>query len=115
MKSIVYIVLYFGKFPSIFPLWLNSCRNNPTIDWLIFTDDHSCFNYPQNVRVEYTTFENIQARFKKHFDYPVVLHKPYKLCDYRICYGAVFQDFIKNYDFWGFCDIDLLWGIFVLL
>lgn len=72
MKSIVYIVLYFGKFPSIFPLWLNSCRNNPTIDWLIFTDDHSCFNYPQNVRVEYTTFENIQARFKKHFDYPVV-------------------------------------------
>ena len=41
---------------------------------------------------------------------PVVLHKPYKLCDYRICYGAVFQDFIKNYDFWGFCDIDLLWG-----
>lgn len=56
MKSIVYIVLYFGKFPSIFPLWLNSCRNNPTIDWLIFTDDHSCFNYPQNVRVEYTTF-----------------------------------------------------------
>lgn len=54
MKSIVYIVLYFGKFPSIFPLWLNSCRNNPTIDWLIFTDDHSCFNYPQNVRVEYT-------------------------------------------------------------
>lgn len=110
MKSIVYIVLYFGKFPSIFPLWLNSCRNNPTIDWLIFTDDHSCFNYPQNVRVEYTTFENIQARFKKHFDYPVVLHKPYKLCDYRICYGAVFQDFIKNYDFWGFCDIDLLWG-----
>lgn len=55
MKSIVYIVLYFGKFPSIFPLWLNSCRNNPTIDWLIFTDDHSCFNYPQNVRVEYTS------------------------------------------------------------
>lgn len=115
MKSIVYIVLYFGKFPSIFPLWLNSCRNNPTIDWLIFTDDHSCFNYPQNVRVEYTTFENIQARFKKHFDYPVVLHKPYKLCDYRICYGAVFQDFIKNYDFGDFVILICFGGIFVLL
>jgi len=110
MKSIIYIVLYFGKFPPIFPLWLNSCSNNPTVDWLIFTDDRSSFDYPPNVRVEYTTFEEIQKYFKKHFDYPIVLHRPYKLCDYKICYGVVFQNYIKEYDFWGFCDIDLLWG-----
>lgn len=110
MKSIVYIVPYFGKLPDFFNIWLESCRYNKTIDWLIFTDDRTQFSYPSNVHVCYTTFDDIRLRIQEIFDFPITLHKPYKLCDYRPCYGIVFQEYIKSYDYWGFCDIDLIWG-----
>ena len=63
MKSICYIVPYFGKLPSGFQLWLMSCKMNPTIDWLIFTDDKTEYDYPENVKVNYCTFDDIRKRF----------------------------------------------------
>ncbi len=35
---------------------------------------------------------------------------PYKLCDLRPFYGYVHKDLLETYDFWGFGDLDLLWG-----
>ena len=60
MKKIAYVILYFGKFNDFFPLWLKSCKENPTIDFLIFTDDRTNYNYPKNVKVNYFTFEQIK-------------------------------------------------------
>lgn len=110
MKKVLYIIPYFGSFPKIFPIWLNSCKNNPTINWLIFTDDRTKYRYPQNVKVIYTTFDSVRAKIQNIFSYKICLESPYKLCDYKVCYGEVFNEYIAGYDFWGFCDIDLIWG-----
>lgn len=45
----VFILPYYGKFPNYFQLFLNSCGSNPEYDWLIFTDDHTAYDYPDNV------------------------------------------------------------------
>ena len=110
MTKILYVVPYFGTLPDMFPIWLHSCKNNPSINWLIFTDDHRDFDYPDNVAVIYTSFQDIKHRFERLFSYEINLERPYKLCDYKVCYGLAFQDYIQGYDFWGFCDIDLIWG-----
>lgn len=110
MKSICYIVPYFGKLPKNFNLWLNSCRKNPTINWLIYTDDYSKYNYPDNVKVIYCTFDEIKKKFQKNFEFKILIDRPWKLCDFRVAYGEVFKEDIKNYDFWGYCDMDVLWG-----
>ena len=110
MTSVLYIIPYFGNFPKIFPLWLNSCKNNPTINWLIFTDDRTDYHYPHNVKVIYTTFDAVKSKIQNIFNYKICLNSPYKLCDYRVCYGEAFNEYIVGYDFWGFCDIDLIWG-----
>lgn len=110
MTSILYIVPYFGTFPKMFPVWLNSCKNNPTVDWLIFTDDKQEYDYPKNVKVVYTTFELIRTKIQHLFEYKICLDLPYKLCDYKVCYGEAFKEYLVGYDFWGFCDIDLIWG-----
>jgi hypothetical protein len=39
-----------------------------------------------------------------------IMGTPYKLCDFRPAYGLIFSDFIKKYDFWGFGDIDIIYG-----
>lgn len=39
MKSIALVIPYFGKFKDYYKFWLQSCANNPTVDFFIFTDD----------------------------------------------------------------------------
>lgn len=111
MKTICYVVPYFGKFPEKgFKLWLMSCKTNPTINWIIFTDDRTKYDYPDNVKVYYCSFDDIRKRFQDHFDFPIVLDRGWKLCDYRVAYGEIFAEELKGFDFWGNCDIDLIWG-----
>ena len=49
--KVAFIVPYFGRFPSNFQLWLNSCAWNTDFYWLVFTDDRTCYNYPKNVSI----------------------------------------------------------------
>ena len=32
------------------------------------------------------------------------------MCDYKPAYGLIFEDYIKDYNFWGHCDIDTIMG-----
>lgn len=110
MKKIAYIIPYFGKLPVNFPLWLISCEKNPTIDWLLFTDDHTDYSYPANVKVFYMSFNEMKAKIQRKYEFQITLDKPWKLCDFRVAYGEIFCEELVDYDFWGHCDIDLLWG-----
>ena len=110
MKSIAFIIPYFGKFNNYFNLWLNSCANNPSVDWLIFTDCTDKYEYPNNVKIEYITFDKLREYIQSLYDFRISLETPYKLCDFRPAYGDIFYKYIKDYDFWGYCDTDLIWG-----
>ncbi len=109
-KKIIFIIPHFGKFNNYFSIWLQSCRYNPSINWLIFTDDQSDYDYPENVKVIYTTFGETVKLFQSKFDFPIVLKTPYLLCEFRIAYGEIYADYIKDFDFWGYCDTDVIWG-----
>ena len=108
--KIAFIVPYFGAFPSAFQLWLDSCAVNKDIDWLLFTDNHEPYLYPRNVHVYHVAFEELQAWFQTLLGFKIWLGKPYKLCDFRPLYGFLFSKYIRGYDYWGYCDIDLVWG-----
>lgn len=112
MKKILLILPYFGNLNAagFFPLFLQSCKKNETIDFLLLTDDKTEYDYPTNVHVVMTTFQEIRERFQRHFSFSISLEKPYKLCDFRFAYHAVFLDEIAGYDAWGFCDLDLVFG-----
>lgn len=110
MKKGAFVILYFGHFNNYFQLFLNSCKCNPDYDWHIFTDDKSNYDYPQNVIVHYTTFEEIQELVKNKFECKVSLNYPYKVCDLKPMYGYIFSEYLKNYSFWGHCDVDLVFG-----
>lgn len=103
------IVCYYGTLPTEFSLWLSSCKNNPDFDFLIVTDTE-VFNIPSNVSVLNISIEEVKKRFSTACGLNVILSKPYKLCDFRPLYGKAFTDELKGYDFWGHCDIDVVWG-----
>lgn len=110
MRKCIFILPYFGKFGDYFNLFLRSCEKNAEYDWLILTDDKARYNYPGNVHVIYTTFEEVKAKLMDRIGMKISLPSPYKLCDFKPTYGLVFEDYIANYEYWGHCDCDVMFG-----
>ena len=110
MKSVVLILPYFGKFPDIFPLFLKTAEKNPNINFLIISDSEENINYPKNVIILSQTFSEFKQMMENQLGQTIALEKPYKLCDYKPIYGYVLSEQIKQYDYWGYCDCDLIWG-----
>ena len=110
MPTICMICCYFGKLPSTFQLWLNTCEYNETVDFIVFTDDERRFDVPDNVRIIYIDFEELKEKIQSIFDFPIALDRPYKLCDFKPAYGEIFYEYIESYDFWGHCDLDMFFG-----
>lgn len=110
MKSICVMTCYFGKLRSDFKMWLKSCETNRTIDFILFTDNEYEEQLPPNVKIVNITLKDIKNKMQKKLMCDVSLEKPYKLCDYKPMFGLIFEDYIKKYDFWGYCDMDLIFG-----
>lgn len=108
MKSIVILFPYFGTLPTQYNMWYASALHNPTIDFMFFTD--ADVEPSKNIIVHKMTFSQFQQIVQEVFDFPIVLDRPYKLCEYKQAYGYILQKYIKKYDFWGFGDLDLLYG-----
>lgn len=109
MKSILLIIPYFGAFNSHFGFWLQSVSNNPSVNWLLVTDN-KVENPPGNVTVLNITFTQLKEKARERLDFPFVLDSPYKLCDFKPLYSIIFSEHCDGYDFWGHCDMDMIFG-----
>ena len=104
---------YFGKLPDNFPLWLKSAeRNADLFDFCVITDDDHEFDLPDNVSVITTSFEELREWIQSKFPFKIALTCSYKLCDFKPTYGYVFSELLDMtlYDYWGICDLDVIFG-----
>lgn len=110
MKNKLCIIgVYFGKLPNYFSLWLKSAEKNPTIDFFVFTDQ-TLDNLPTNVQFIKMNLASMRSRATKLLGFEANLYKPYKCCDFKPIYGLIFADYIIDYDYWGHCDFDMIFG-----
>lgn len=107
--KIVLIVPYYGRFPNYFDLFLKSCEFNRSVNWLIFSDN-SYDSLPPNVNLVKMSLNELEALISNKLEKNVELPHPYKLCDFKPAYGFIFSDYIKEFDFWGHCDLDMIFG-----
>lgn len=107
-NKIVIICPYFGKLPMNVNFTFQSMQTNKLIDWIIFTDDDtSQYNY-NNIQFIKCEFAKIQELIKQKIG--TNISKVYKLCDYKPLYGKIFEDYLTKYEFWGYCDLDMVFG-----
>lgn len=109
--SIAIIVVYFGNWPWYFEYFIHSCRYNSSVDFIIITDNNSKNIYlPPNIRIVVSTLNLLKARIQEQLKIKPKFSNPYKLCDFKPAYGIIFADLIKDYSFWGYSDIDIIFG-----
>jgi len=101
---------YFGVLPNYIGLFFQSCKTNYSIDWLIFTDCSYHGYLPNNVKLIFTSFDDFRERVQAKFDFQISLTSAYKLCDFRPAYGVILNDYLNGYDYWGHCDLDMIFG-----
>ncbi|MDR2837065.1 MAG: hypothetical protein LBV49_00600 [Azonexus sp.] len=108
--SICFLIPYFGKWPFWFPFFLESCRYNPSIQWIFYTDCGIPETVPGNVTFIETTFENYCKKISGSLEINFRPGSAYKLCDIKPAIGLIHQDDLSEYDFWAYGDIDLVYG-----
>lgn len=111
MKKLIGIIIpYFGHLPNYFDLWLQSVKYNPDINIIFLTDIKKPEKVPKNVIWKNISFSEVKERAQKQVHFNISLSRPYRLTDFKPAYGKMFSDYLENYDWWGFGDIDTIWG-----
>jgi hypothetical protein len=108
--SVRLVVCYFGNFPPWINVFLLSCAHNPTIDFVIFTDQEAVPTAPQNVRFIHLQPSSFDRLASDKLGTTVKLSGPYKVCDFKPLYGLLFEEYLKGWDYWGYTDVDVVYG-----
>ena len=103
------VATYFGELPPWFSAFLLSCERNPDFSFLLFTDQ-SVDIHPPNVRPVQMTISELNARATALLGFDVRISRPYKACDLRPAFAVLFAEELREYEFWGHCDIDVIFG-----
>ncbi len=105
---LVMVYFWFGPIPKYFPFWLDTCRKNRGVKFLVFSDqdlpdqDNVCF-----VKISQ---DEVIERYSKGAGHKIQNVIPHKMTDYRPFIGLSFPEYIKNYKYWGYSDVDVLYG-----
>jgi len=108
--KILIIIPFFGECPKWIEPFLLSCKYNPNISWLIYTDFEKPIHCPDNVHFFNGSLSDFNCTSSRKLKLDINISNPYKICDLRPAFGVIFEDFLQNVDFWGYSDIDLIYG-----
>lgn len=107
--KICIIIAYFGKLPTNVDIWLKSCEWNPSIDFMVCSDVNKTDVSP-NVRWLNMSFASFKLMAEEKLKMKIQLDTPYECCDFKAVYGTIFEDYLCEYDYWGYCDMDMVFG-----
>lgn len=109
--NIAILVVYYGDWPWYFKYFIHSCGFNSSVDFIIITDNN-CDNIslPKNIRIVVSTLNSLKDKIHKQLRIKPKFSDPYKLCDFKPAYGIIFSDLLKDYSYWGYSDIDIIFG-----
>jgi hypothetical protein len=113
----LFIIQWYGKLPIWFPITFKTMINN-YVDFLLIGDFENSadiyINYIEknnvkNIKFIYFSKIDLKKIIKKKLDIDLYFY-PYKCCDLKPIYGILFNNYIIDYDYWGYCDIDLFFS-----
>lgn len=101
---------WLGPFPPWMPCFLASCAPIRSVRWIIFHDHPAPAGAPANVQFVPLTESDFRTRAHTRLEVQAPATLGYKLCDFKITYGALFEDFLGEGEYFGWTDLDLVYG-----
>ncbi len=110
MYKIAIVSFYFGKFPNYIDFFWKSVGWNKDVDFMLYTDNECGDMIPQNVYVFPMSLKEFNQRIQRKFPFKFMDKSAYDMAQLRPMFGYVFEEELKEYDFWGYCDFDIIYG-----
>lgn len=115
MKPTALIIAYFSNNaakPYFLDLFLKSCGKQTDIDFIFFSDwkDTEIFAQYQNIKYHFLTIDEFNRLATEKCGKEINIKYGYKLCDLKPAWPHIFEDFLSEYEYVGWCDIDLVFG-----
>lgn len=95
MKPIKLLTLWFGELPVWYPKFLERMKANKCINWEL---------------VQLLCVEDVNRLAAMCSGVPCNKAGAYELCDLRPLFGQMFADKYAGYEWWGWCDLDIVVG-----
>lgn len=110
MKKIAIVLTYFGTPKPYFKFFLESAAKNNTVDFFFAGMDQKLIpNEPNFHYIAFSIF-SFKRRLEEITKESGIVIYPYKSAEYRPAIGLIFDDILKDYDYWGYCDPDIILG-----
>jgi hypothetical protein len=109
-QKITIIIPFFGKLPCVASLFFFSCRYNKNLHFLLFTDQPKPKGLPSNVEYYSFSLQGFNQLASMKLGQRINIRYPYKLCDFKPMYGIIWEEYLYDSTFWGYCDMDLIFG-----
>ena len=114
MKRIALLVVYLGEIPNYIHLFLKSCEYQKNIDFFFFTNWNWSILPPKKIvkNIKINIIDNLYFNklASQKCGLNIEIKKGYKLCDMKPAWPHIFEDYLGEYEFVGWCDIDLVLG-----
>lgn len=117
MHSLVLITFFFSKrtsWPPIFSLFLLSASNNPSVEFRIVSNLDALpvtMLHSNNIQLIHSPYNDINMRLKSiNANQSLNEDYPYKLCDFKPMFADLFPEIVRDFEFWGHVDNDLILG-----
>jgi hypothetical protein len=105
------IQLWIGEIPDYFWFHYETTKNLKDVEFLVFTDSNLVID-SQNYTIIPITKDEIEMKISSmlNFNYKIINFR--KINDLKSCLGEMFEGYLYDCDFFGFYDIDTLFGDF---
>ena len=110
--KVAIIAVYFGALPKYFYLFKHTAIYNKDYNWLIFTDQVSEIIKENNITFIPYTLSLYNKRLSTIFNKHIEIKEKNRICEGRPAFAKIFEEYLDDYDWWGWTDLDLLNGNF---
>ena len=111
MKAKIAIIEpYFGHLPPWNNPFMVTLARNSMLTWIRFSDTPPPQDVPENLVTIEMTLGGLNHLCRRKLGFDPCLKRGYKCCDLRPAFGKVFEDYLADFDYWGYGDSDVLLG-----
>lgn len=104
----VLIIPWYGKLPAYLGVFLKSLAGKH-ID-VLWISDADVGEHPSNFFFLRKTLEDVKSLLASRLQTRIVIDTNLRLSDFKPMFGKVFEEYIREYDYWGWGDCDLIYG-----
>lgn len=108
-KKVALIQCWIGPIPDYFWFHYETTKNIYGIDFYLFTDQNIKLD-AENYFVNHINIDSIENIVNQRLNTQIRILSNKKVCDLKASLGDIFYEYIKEYQYFGFYDIDTLFG-----